>query len=317
MTRTVRTVIFSALLLLITAFPATAWDDVGHKITGYIAWQRMSPAARERVIKILRAAPEDSHLSAFYMGFGPQTEDEKRLAYFMLMPTWPDIVRDRAFPNRNAKYHHSNWHYDDTFWKQVNGKAEFLTGFEEGGQAVPKMVEFDKVLNDATSSDADKAIAIAWISHLAGDIHQPLHTSARVTETEPKGDQGGNLFHLTPEGTPREKQVNLHWFWDSIVTRNIPYDNGFCDDEYVKSVAESMMRAYPFEGERGKLKLGQYGEWQKENFALAPTEVFSADLKRFETPSDAYRRKAYRIAERNLTVAGYRLGETLNNIFGK
>lgn len=312
----IRTAVIAAISLSFS-IPALAWDDVGHKITGYIAWQRMSPAARDKVISILRAAPEDSHLSAFFLSSGPQSNEAKRLAYFMLMPTWADIVRDRTFAARFAKYHKSNWHYDDTFWKQVNGKAEFLTGFEEGGQAVPRLVEFDKVINDPVSSDADKAIAIAWIAHLTGDIHQPLHTSARVTETEPKGDQGGNLFQLTPEGTPRDKAVNLHWFWDSIVTRNIPYDNGLCDDEYVKSVAESMMRAYPFEGESGKLNLGKYSDWQKENFALAPTEVFSPDLKRNEMPTDEYRRKAYRLAERQLALAGYRLGETLNNVFGK
>ena len=111
--------------------------------------------------------------------------------------------------------------------------------------------------------------------------------------------------------------MNLHWYWDSMVPRNIPYDNGFCDDEYVKSIAESMMRAYPFESERSKLALGKYEDWQKESFAYAPTHVFSADLKRNEMPSDEYRRKAFRLTERQLAIAGYRLGETLNNVFGK
>jgi len=46
----------------------------------------------------------------------------------MLMATWADIVRERSLEARNKKYHHSNWHYDDTFWKQVNGKAAALPG---------------------------------------------------------------------------------------------------------------------------------------------------------------------------------------------
>lgn len=311
-----RSALFSTFFLL-TAFPASAWDDVGHKITGYIAWQRMSPAAREKVIKVLRAAPEDSHLSAFYLAYGPQPDEAKKLAYFMLVPTWSDIVRDRTFAARYAKFHHSNWHYDDTFWRSADGKVELLSGFEEGGQAVPRLVEFDKLIRDPAAADADKAIAIAWIAHLIGDLHQPLHTSARVTDREPKGDQGGNLFLLTPEGTPREKQVNLHWFWDSIVTRNIPYSDGFCDDEYVKRIAEAMMLAHPFESFNAKLGLGNYAEWQKESLAYAATVVFSPDLKRFETPSDEYRRNAYQLSQKQLAVAGYRLGETLNNVFGK
>ena len=37
-----------------TALNSFAWDDLGHKITAYIAWQQMTPAARENVIRILR-----------------------------------------------------------------------------------------------------------------------------------------------------------------------------------------------------------------------------------------------------------------------
>ena len=62
-------VLISAILL---AVPAFAWDDVGHKITGYIAWQRMSPQARENVIRILRTAREDSTLGIYYQPYGVQ-----------------------------------------------------------------------------------------------------------------------------------------------------------------------------------------------------------------------------------------------------
>jgi len=63
--------------------------------------------------------------------------------------------------------------------------------------------------------------------------------------------------------------------------------------------------------------LSDFPGWQKESFVLANTEVFRSDLKRFETPSDAYRRNAYAVSEQRLVIAGYRMGETLNEIFGK
>lgn len=311
--KTLLAAIFAALMFQ----SAFAWDDVGHKITGYIAWQRMSPTARENVIKLLRAAPEDSHLSAFYMNYGPQPEAARQLDYFMLVPTWADIVRDRAFATRYAKYHKSTWHYSDTFWRQVDGRAEVITDKEPGGQGVVKLFEFDKVIRDATAADADKALALAWILHIGGDLHQPLHTSGRHTEREPNGDQGGNFFLLTPEGTKREEQVNLHWFWDSIVGRNIPFLSDDCEPLYIIRTAESFMKKHPFSSSLSALKLGKYDEWQKESFALANTEVFRSDLKRFETPSDEYRRNAFRVAEQRLALAGYRLGETLNEVFGK
>lgn len=304
-----------AALIIFSVLPASAWDDVGHKITAYIAWQRMSPQARENVIKILRDAPEDSHLATLYMTNGPEPEATRKREYFELVSTWADIVRDRDFENRYKKYHKSNWHYADTFWRQIDGKVEVVPATEEGGQAVNRLIAFDKVIRDTSASAKEKAIAIAWIMHLGGDIHQPLHTSARITDREPKGDQGGNLFLLTPEGTARPQQLNLHWYWDSIVGRNIAFKGDGCGRQYVEAIADSMMRRYPFAKAQGSLALGAYPEWQKQSFAFNNTDVFSADLKRFETPSQRYRRNAFRVAEQQLTLAGYRLGETMNAVF--
>ena len=308
--------VFVTLITIFTVFPAKGWDDVGHKITGYIAWQRMSPQARENVIKILRAAPEDSQLGTFFMSYGPEPEETRKLEYFMFVPTWADVVRDRAFDTRYKKYHKGTWHYSDTFWKQVNGNVELLSGFEEGGLAVTRLLEFDAVIRNARSTNAEKAVAIAWIMHLGGDIHQPLHTSARVTETEPKGDQGGNFFLLSPAGTARENQVNLHWFWDSIVGRNVPLKGNMCGRDYVEMIARKMIKKHSFASLSGKLNLGRYGDWQKEAFAYNNAIVFSPDLKRNEMPSAQYRKKAFKLAESQLALAGYRLGETLNAVFG-
>ncbi|MEO5860722.1 MAG: S1/P1 nuclease [Pyrinomonadaceae bacterium] len=306
-----------ALFLTFLSLNSYSWDDVGHKITGYIAWQRMSPTARGNVIKLLRGAPEDSQLGAFYMNYGPRSNESKAQDYFVFVPTWADVVRDRAFPVRYEKYHKSNWHYADTFWRQVDGKVEVVTTSEPGGLGLVKLIEADKTMRDAAATPADKSIALAWFLHIGGDLHQPLHTSGRFTDLDPKGDQGGNLFLLTKEGTKREDQVNLHWFWDSIVSRNVPFLPLENESDYIRSIAESYMVRYPFDSSKGSLMLGDYNGWQKESFAYANSDVFRSDLKRFETPSDAYRRNAYAVAEQRLVMAGYRMGETLNEIFGK
>jgi hypothetical protein len=313
MGKMVRSVLVGAVILMLASF-TFAWDDVGHRTMAYIAWQQMTPAARESVIKILRSAPEDSDISAYYIG-GPEPDETKKLEYFMLMATWADIVRERSLEARNKKYHHSNWHYDDTFWKQVNGKAEILPSPEEGGVAIDKLIDFDKVLRNASATDKEKAIAIVWIEHLIGDIHQPLHTSGRVTDREPKGDQGGNLFLLTPEGTPREKQMNLHWYWDSIVGQYMPLKGDECDREYISKVGRKIMKKYPANSLSAAMRLGEYDEWRKESFALNPTDVFSPDLVRFQMPSEKYKKHAFQVAERQLALAGYRLAATFNQIF--
>ncbi|MBK7708041.1 MAG: S1/P1 nuclease [Acidobacteria bacterium] len=296
------------------SLPVLGWNDVGHKLSSYIAWQRLSPAARERVVALLSKAPEDSGLAALYPQDSRSTAAKQR-EFFMIAAFWADIVRDRNFPLRN-KYHRGNWHYSDTFWRLDNGKLEILPNpSEDGGKAVEQLIESEKTLRNATATEAEKAIALAWFLHLAGDIHQPLHTSARVTELEPKGDQGGNLFVLTPKDTPRENQMNLHWFWDSIVNRVIERKDEAADSAYLPPIAEKWMKIHPFGKYRSKIKPGQFAEWQKESFELATSSVFPGSLKREAMPSGDYVKGAFRISEEQITLAGYRMGEMLNSIF--
>lgn len=303
--------------LFIAAFslPAAAWNDVGHKISAYIAWQRMSPAAREKAIKILLKAPEESDLSALYPQDSRSAAARQR-ELFMIAAYWADIVRDRDFPMR-YKFHRGNWHYSDTFWTMENGRIKILENpSEEGGKAVEQLFEAEKTMRSTTATDAEKAIAIAWFLHLGGDIHQPLHTSARVTELEPKGDQGGNLFLLAPKSAPREDQLNLHWFWDSIINRVVTDRSDAPDSVFLPPIAEGFMKKYPFAKMQNKLNLGKFDEWQKEGFALATKEVFPPSLAREQLPSKEYVQNAYRISEEQIALAGYRMGEMLNAIFG-
>jgi hypothetical protein len=313
------------VFIAFTGLPAFGWDDVGHKITAYVAWQRMSPPAREKVIRILRAAPGDSDIATFYIPYGPESSEVRDREYFELIATWADIVRNfgmspeqrKVFDARYRTYHKGTWHYSDIFWKQIDGKVVPQKAPEEGGAAVAKLAEFDGIMRDPKAPDSEKAIAIAWFMHLAGDIHQPLHTSARMTDLEPKGDQGGNLFLLTPANTPRDSQVNLHWYWDSIVGRNATLAGDDCSRNYLEGLANKFMKKSRFNALQSGLKLGDYEAWKRESFELNNTDVFSPDLRRNEMPSAKYRKNAYQIAQRQLVEAGYRMGATLDQIFGK
>ncbi len=307
------------LILAITAIfvsSVLAWDDTGHKLTAYIAWEQMSPQARERAIKILLSAPEDSDLSVFYLQ-DSRSATAKQRELFMITSTWADIVRNKDFKNRYAKYHHGTWHYLDTFWREVNGKVELVPELESDKEnAIERLFVFDKMLRDSSAGDADKAIALAWILHIGGDIHQPLHDSARVTELDPKGDQGGNRFMLSPKDAKGEDRVSLHWYWDSIVGRNIPRINDACDSDYLPAIAQQMMKKYPFAKMRNRLKIGKFDDWQQEGFQIASTKLYPASLKFGEMPSESYKKQAFEIAQEQIALAGYRLGEMLNQILG-
>lgn len=307
------------VIILVFASPAVAWDGAGHKIIAYIAWRQMSPAAREAAVKILLNAPESSDLSVFYPS-DSRSEAAKEQDFFMTAAYWADIVRDRKFENR-YKYHQGNWHYSDTFWTTAeNGQVKILNSppaNEDGGKAVEKLFDFEKVLKNASATDSEKAIALAWTLHLGGDVNQPLHTSARITEFEPNGDRGGNSFLLTPKDAPREKQYNLHSFWDSIIGRGVPRENDACDADYLPPIANKIMKKYPLAEMQNRVEPGEFEKWRQESFRIATTELFSPILIRYQMPSAKYQKRAFQTAERQIALAGYRLGAMLNQIFGQ
>lgn len=309
-----RVSLFSVVLMCL-AIPAFAWDETGHKITAYIAWQRMTPDVRDKVFKILLAAPEDAQLSTFYMPYGSRTEDARRREFFMLAATWADIVKDKNFDTRFKKYNNANWHYFDTLWTIKDGKVEFVKGPEDGGKLMEKLADFDKVIR-GSASNPEKAIAIAWLEHLIGDIHQPLHTTGRVYNTEDtKGDQGGNLFSLTPKGTSRDKSDNLHRFWDSVIGRNMPNTSDGCEVDYLDPIAQMITKAYPYSKMMNRIANGKFEAWEKEGVDIATSEVYK-DVKRYETPSENYLKKALKIGEERMALAGYRMGDLFNEVFG-
>ena len=52
------------------------------------------------------------------------------------------------------------------------------------------MAENESVVRNGNDAER-KAIALAWLFHLVGDVHQPLHTAQLFTIDYPNGDRGG------------------------------------------------------------------------------------------------------------------------------
>lgn len=304
--------ILSAVICL--SAPAFAWDETGHKITAYIAWQRMTPEVREKVVKILLSAPEDSQIGTFYLPYGSRSVDTRKREYFMLVATWADIIRDKNFDTRYKKYNNGNWHFYDNLWMVKDGKVEFLKGPAEGGKLIEKLAEFDKLIR-SPASNPEKAVAIAWLEHLIGDLHQPLHTTGRAFRDGDTGDQGGNLFLLTPKGTPADRSDNLHRFWDGVIGRNMPNTADACEADYLDPIGQMIMKEYPYSKLQSRLANGKFEVWEKEGVAIATTEVYNG-VTRYEKPSDDYRKKALKIGEERLALAGYRMGDLFNEVFG-
>ncbi len=306
--------LFFVVFNVMSASFASAWDDTGHKVSAYIAWRQMSPEAREKSVELLLAAPEDSHVSVYFLS-GSRSREARELELFMIASTWADIIRNQNFKVRFEKYNQGPWHYADIFWKRTGGKAEMLENRSEG-LAITKLYDFEKNLKDESLSDAEKAVNLAWFLHVAGDVHNPLHNASRVTEIEPEGDRGGNLFLLSPADAA-ENRVNLHSYWDSILRRNIPRENDACDADYIASMANKIMKKHSPSEMKERLKLGDYKEWNAEGLGFLDKTVYAETLKRNELPAKKYQIRAFTVGQEQIALAGYRMAETLNRIFGK
>ena len=66
---------------------------------------------------------------------------------------------------------------------------------------------------------------------------------------------------------------------------------------------------------QNRLEIGQFDKWQQEGFQVASTKLFPPTLTRYETPSEAYKKQAFQIAQEKIALAGYRLGTNAQSNF--
>jgi hypothetical protein len=309
------TILLAALAgVVLGTRPAYAWDDFGHRVVARIAWANMTPEARARAIAILRAAPAGSGLAGTVSG--TLTQDQQA-ELFVFAATWPDVVRsmDDSVALRSEMYHHPYRHYVDTFWRQETDFGPVLP--------VDRRPEGD-LLRDAprmqgwlTSGSPElRALGLAWVIHLVGDIHQPLHASGRVTPRDPWGDAGGNDFKLeiANPSAPAANQYRrtLHGLWDGILTDSLRAQRPTAPLSAVTSAAEMVMRDHPRSHLAGEVSQLDFRRWAEESVAIAQHDVYRAPLVRDQAAPPAYRTAAFRAAEPRIALAGYRLAEVLN-----
>ncbi len=299
----------ATLAVMMAAPPASAWNGLGHKVVAQIAWEQMSQPARSRAAALLRAAPGDAGLAQLRPADVRSPEGADRI-HFQLAATWPDIVRDRDFPERNARYHRSRWHYINYFWdNEGEGGAvrDHPTLLPQEINTVERLEALTESFVDPERDRAERAVDLAWVLHLTGDLHQPLHTSGRVTATEPEGDRGGNLFRLAGGS-------NLHSYWDGTLSRDWTHWFWLSEEAYVSRIAQSITAVHPRSSLKAEAGILEPETWARSGYQLARTIVYPAELERDGKPSKGYRKTVHRAALRQIALAGYRLAEILERL---
>lgn len=294
-------ILCTAALLTLGAKPAAPWDETGHVVVARIAWDNLTPRARDRAIQILRAAPSNSGLGR---GFPAGTlTPEQQMWLFVTASHWPDDIRSSGHPGHS--YARGNRHFVNLFWQQ---NTDF------GPIRPANRPPFGDLLNDMPglrtqltgSNQGEAAVALAWIIHLLGDVHQPLHSSSRITPLDSNGDRGGNDFGL--HGSPD----NLHSFWDGVITRSNRRLSGESNSAYLQRVVNGITTRHPRTAFTAELAVTDATAWAQEGVTLAQRVVYRRPLVREGRPSPTYGRSALAAAEPRVALAGYRLADLLN-----
>jgi hypothetical protein len=147
------------LALLCCCSPALAWGPLGHRVTGQIAQQHLSPKAAAAVQRILGV------------------EDLAEAS------TWADEMRSNPAPfwQKTA----SPWHYVTV----PAGKFYAEVGAPPEGDSVTALQQFAATLRDRTASREQQQLALRFAVHIIGDLQQPLHAGNGT-------DKGGNELRV-------------------------------------------------------------------------------------------------------------------------
>ena len=311
-------VLLGGLLLPQTAF---AWNGRGHRTVAFIAYKNLThdpngPNARAKVDQLLRHHPDFATLSAGLASNDP----DFGLKVFMKAATWPDLIKS-----------------DSRFFDQGKPPTHLLPGFpdmarhrafhfidlpftEDGSQTAPPpspnalnvIQRLRTEIGNNHFPQNIQAYDLAWLIHLVGDVHQPLHATSRFTKKHgaPEGDGGGNAFKIKPfqvfdANFPID---NLHSFWDDVLGTSESFSS-------VSSLATGLMNTIPPVNPIDTTELN----WIHESFDFARTFVYKIGPDEPNQPPPAitptYKTGAEAIVRKRMALAGYRLAEVLNQKF--
>lgn len=265
---------FIALFLVLGVISSYAWNAMGHQLVAEIAYDNLTPAAKNMCDKYTRSYNAKSSKGSF-----------------VSVASWMDSIRKKDVHWFDSlHYIDKPFTLDDSPLPAVQD-ANALWGIRQA------MV----VLSSDKASLADKGLSLRILTHLVGDIHQPLHTVTKVSKKLPQGDLGGNLFKLAknPIGD------NLHKYWDNGAGILIGQTKKF----QVQNKARQLEAKWSCSIANREKKPKQ---WINASHKLALNEVYKVTANK--APGKHYQLNAQNITQKQILLAGCRLATVLNEI---
>lgn len=278
------------LVVLVVPAGASGWGTSGHRITGEIAWQYLGETNWEIRGAMLDALPDRGRYRTLYE-----------------TTTWPDtFARGRPQYDDMKPYHYINGD---------PGSDTLDVDADCGDRCVVNGIQrFANDLCDDTPTN--DVFALRWLSHLVGDIHQPLHVSH-------PDNRGGNRTDVTFKG----KAVNLHKLWDTtMIEEQLEEYESWDFDEWEEDadLGDQMLVAWHLyalelfgsasadEKKRWSTDLDP-AAWAQESRDLAETYAF--DVSDGDSLGSAYYNRAMPVIAQRLQQSGIRMAALLEAVF--
>jgi hypothetical protein len=293
---------------IVATLTVQAWNKPTHMAVAAIAYadlNEQNPAVITKVVELLKQHPQ------FESKWAPKLKQvsaqDQGLYLFMLAARWSDDVRG------DANYDKPEWHYVDIPYRP--GEAGPQNPPNEG--ILIALPENRSIANSADAEVKARAIALCWMLHLMGDVHQPLHSTTLVTKQfpEPEGDRGGTRFCIRV--SPGRSTISLHEFWDNLILgsdkfrtvrnaatllRNMPdlTRDTFAEQLAVKQFEDWALASYKVAVDKVYLEGKLQGNKDKNNGLVLPAD---------------YKGPAKETAKRQIMLAGYRISDAMVELF--
>lgn len=255
-----------------------AWGSQGHRLVALLATEHLTPAARAGVTALI----------------GPETLAD--------VASWADVYLQGNFQT-------SFWHYvnipaaataydrDRDCPRQPGVNAGSFT--DKWRDCVVDRIPYNEErLANASLDRADRAIALKFLVHFVGDLHQPYHALGV--------ERGGNgiqvsIFGRTECGNDpaRPTPCNLHGVWDSSLIERRALD----DAAYMKALRELIAKNGWTTADAGTPI-----EWAMQSKAIANAAL----LPQHGVVDEAFYRAHIGEVDQRLAQAGLRLAALLN-----
>ena len=292
-------VVLAVAALFLAGLRADAWSGAGHQVIAAEAYRALSPALQKKVVQVLAAHPR--YAAWKEAASGDTRSDEFGIEIFMRASTWADEIR-----RHESQYNHPRWHFID--YPLTPPKFPLLPDASPDDDVLYAIQRCEQTLSGRKASPEERAVYLAWLIHLIGDLHQPLHCASLFDAGHPKGDKGGNDFFVKPG----ERGITLHAFWDELLgTSGKPRAH--------LNYAIAIQADHPRKSLKRLKKARTPKDWSLESRSVAIESVYlRGKLQGGLDPQDApdlpagYAQAAKAAAETQAALAGYRLADEIS-----